>query len=423
MNPGLILHLSWRSLANRAGAAVLAIIAIAVAVTLFLGVEKLRHAARASFENTISGTDLIIGARTGDINLILYSVFRLGAPTNNITWESYQDIADHRAVAWTVPLSLGDSHRGFRVLGTTTAYFERYEYAGGRSLRFADGVVFDDIFDAVLGASVARELGYDLEREFVIAHGIGAVGFVKHENTPFRVVGILAPTGTPVDRTIHVSLEGIEAAHVGWRGGAQTPLARIITAEQVREMDLTPQQITAFLVGLENRIDALRLQRAVNTYRQEPLQAVIPGAALSQLWSVVGAAERALSIVSLFVVVVGLVSIMTILLSSLNERRREMAVLRAIGARPFHIFALLISEAKLLAFVGAVLGAALVQVGVALLGPITEARVGLTLPAAPPSWRDGAVIIGVTAAAALLAVAPAWRATRNAVNDGLTLRL
>lgn len=419
----VILRLAAKSLANRAGAAVLTALAIAVAVTLFLGVEKIRQGARASFENTISGTDLIVGARSGAINLTLYAVFRMGQATNDIRWESYETIAARPEVSWTVPLSLGDSHAGFRVLGTTAAYFERYQYGGGRSLRLAEGELFVDLYDVVLGAAVARELGYGLGREITLSHGVGAVSFLEHANRPFRVSGVLAPTGTPVDRSLHVSLEAIEALHVGWVQGAPSPLARAISAEQVRTMNLRPGQITAFLVGLENKIDALRLQRAINNYAPEPLMAVIPGVALSQLWAVVGAGERALALVSAFVIVVGLVSIMTILLSSLNERRREMAILRAVGARPWHIFALLVSEAALLALIGAVVGVGLVQLAVAAAGPVATARFGLTLPAVPPSWFDAGVVAAVTGAAALLAAGPAWRATRNALNDGLTIRV
>ncbi len=420
---GVIVRLAAQSLANRAGVAVLTALAIAVAVTLFLGVEKIRHGARASFENTISGTDLIVGARSGAINLTLYSVFRIGQATNNISWASYQEIAARPEVAWAVPLSLGDSHAGFRVLGTTPEYFARYQYGGGRSLEIAEGALFADLYDAVLGAAVARELGYTLDREITLSHGLGAVSFAEHTDRPFRVAGILAPTGTPVDRTIHVSLEAIEAIHIGWAGGAPTPMARAITADQTRAMDLQPSNITAALIGLSNKIEVLRLQRAINTYPREPLLAVIPGVALSQLWSVVGAAERALALVSAFVIVVGLVSITTILLSSLNERRREMAILRAVGARPWHVFALLISEAALLAAAGAGVGVALVQLATAIAAPFATARFGLTLPAVPPTWFDAAVVGVVIVSAALLAAAPAWRATRNALNDGLTVRV
>ncbi len=218
-----ILRLAVRSLLNRRLTAILTIIAVALSVTLFLGVEKARDGARSSFERTISGTDLIVGARSGPLNLLLYSVFHLGDATANITWESYQDFAQHPAVSWTVPISLGDSHRGFRVVGTTTDFFKHYQYGGGSSLSFADGRQFEDLFDVVLGASAAKELGYQLGHEVVVSHGLGQVSFSDHSDKPFTVSGILAPTGTPVDRTVMVSLEAIEAIHIGWESGAPSP--------------------------------------------------------------------------------------------------------------------------------------------------------------------------------------------------------
>ncbi|MEX2643360.1 MAG: ABC transporter permease, partial [Acetobacterales bacterium] len=174
------LSLALKSLRNRAVTACLTIAAIAVSVMLLLGVEKVRTEARASFADTISGVDLIVGARSGSVQLLLYSVFRIGNATNNITWESYRDIAARPEVAWTIPLSLGDSHRGFRVLGTDAGYFQHYRYGGDRRLRLAEGKPFDDLFDAVLGAEVAESLGYSLGDPIVVAHGIGAAGFSRH---------------------------------------------------------------------------------------------------------------------------------------------------------------------------------------------------------------------------------------------------
>ncbi|MEO1039665.1 MAG: ABC transporter permease [Pseudomonadota bacterium] len=414
-----IVSLALRSIANRRGTALLTLLTVAISVTLFLSVEKVRHAARAGFDNTISGTDLIVGARSSPVNLLLYSIFHIGDATNNITWDSYQAVAGAPGVSWTVPLSLGDSHRGFRVVGTDNRYFEHYQYGGGRNLRFADGGPLTDLFDAVVGAAVARELGYALDDEIIVAHGMGRVAFVEHDNNPFRIVGVLAATGTPTDRSVIVSLEAIEAIHLEGATGRGTSLP----PDVLREMDLQPEQITAFLVGLESPVGALRLQRAVNTYPTEALQAIIPGVALSQLWQVVGTAERTLAAVAAFVVLTGLISILTAILTSLNERRREMSILRALGARPHHVFTLLVSEAALIAFAGAVLGAGLTYGGLTLAGPVLEARFGLLLSALSPSMYDLLIIGGVTLAAAILGAIPAWTAFRRSLADGMSVRL
>jgi putative ABC transport system permease protein len=417
-----ILSLAWKSLLNRRFTALLTVISIALSVTLLVGVERLRTEARASFANTLSGTDLIVGARSGPVQLLLYSVFRIGDATNNISWESYQDIASLPKVAWTVPISLGDSHRGFRVLGTTTGYFEHYRYARDRGLVIAEGERFDDLYDAVLGAEVADELGYRIGDEIVIAHGASDVSFARHDDKPFRVSGVLARTGTPVDRTVHVSLEAIEAIHVDWQSGAPIP-GRSVSAEQARTMDLTPQAITAFLVGLESKIATFQVQRAVNDYREEPLLAILPGVALNQLWGLIGVAENALLIVSAFVVVVGLFGMLTALLTSLNERRREMAILRSVGARPGHVFALIMGEAGFLTLLGAVAGMALLYLAVIAGQPIIESRFGIFVPLGGPTTYEWTLLSAVIAAGFLVGSIPSYRAYRLSLADGLSVRV
>ena len=147
-----ILRLALRSVLNRRVTAGLTLLAVALSIAMLLGVEKMRREAREAFANTISGTDLIVGARSGAIQLLLYTVFRIGNATSNISWESYRRVAEFPRVRWTVPVMLGDSHRGFRVMGTTRGYFEHYRYARRESLAFASGGPFGDVFDAVLGA-------------------------------------------------------------------------------------------------------------------------------------------------------------------------------------------------------------------------------------------------------------------------------
>jgi putative ABC transport system permease protein len=414
--------LAAKSLWNRRLTSVLVVISIALSVALLLGVERLRTQARTSFANTLSETDLIVGARGSPMNLLLYSVFRIGDPTNNVRWASYQTIAARPQVAWTVPLSLGDSHRGFRVLGTTAAYFQHYRYGRGQSLQLAEGREFADLFDAVLGAEVADRLGYRLGQSIVIAHGAGEVSFALHDDKPFRVVGILARTGTPVDQTVHVSLAGIEAIHADWQGGAPTPGLRL-SAEQVRLLDLTPKTITAFLVGLKSKIAIFRVQREINAFADEPLLAILPGLTLQQLWDLLGVAENILLAVSGMVVLVGLTVMLTALLTGLNERRREMAILRAVGARPRQIFSLVLGESLALALCGATLGVLLLQGGLLLAGPLLETRLGLSIAGWPPSPHEWILLIAVLGSSLVAGLFPAWQAYRYSLTDGMTIRI
>ncbi len=411
-----IAGLAVKSLRNRRFSVALTALSIALSVMLLLGVERIRGEVRASFVSTISGTDLIVGARSGPVQLLLYSVFRLGDPTQSIAYESYEEIARHPQVAWAIPLSLGDSHRGYRVLGTTPAYFEHFRYARERGLALAAGRRFDDAQDAVLGAEVAERLGYRLGAEIVVAHGAGEVSFVEHADTPFRVVGILQRTGTPVDRTIHVPLAGIEAMHEGFEQGGRKD-------EGPRAHAHEPEKISAFLVGLKSRAAAPAMLRLINEYPGEPLSAIMPAVALQELWQLVGVVETALLVVSAFVLAVGLAGLLTALLASLEERRREMAVLRSVGARPVHVFGLIVGEAGVVTVLGAVAGLALLYLLQLAAGPLLAAKLGLYMPLAWPAWRELALLAAVCVAGILVGVIPGVRIYRYSLADGMTLRL
>ncbi|MBP3064153.1 putative ABC transport system permease protein [Ectopseudomonas chengduensis] len=419
-----LIRIALASLANRRFTALLTVFAIALSVCLLLAVERVRTEARASFANTISGTDLIVGARSGSVNLLLYSVFRIGNATNNIRWDSFERFAEHRQVKWAIPISLGDSLRGYRVMGTSAAYFEHYRYARSQALQLAQGREFaDDPFEVVLGAEVAQALGYGLGEEIVLAHGVARISLVKHDDKPFTVVGILARTGTPVDRTLHISLAGMEALHIDWQNGMPARGAAQISADQARAMDLQPKQITAFMLGLNSKIATFSLQREINEFRGEPLLAILPGVALQELWSLMGTAEQALFVVSLFVVLTGLIGMLTAILTSLNERRREMAILRSVGARPWHIASLLVLEAFTLALAGVAFGVALLYLGIAGSQGFVQANYGLYLALSAPSSYEWKLLGGILAAAVAMGSVPAWRAYRQSLADGLSIRL
>jgi putative ABC transport system permease protein len=417
-----ILPLAIKSIWNRRYVAFLTIIAIALSAALLLGVERLRTESRNSFTNTIAGTDLIVGARTGATQLLLYSVFRMGDATNNISWQSYRAIADDPRVKWTIPMSLGDSHRGYKVLGTNQDYFQYYAYGNGRSLSLQQGSVFKGVFDAVIGAEVAEKLGYELGDNIVLAHGAGRISLVKHDDKPFSITGILNKTGTPIDRTIHVSLEGIEAIHKDWRNGMPLPgmgLSRI----EVLEMELQPTTITAFLVGLNSKFDTFKLQRDINEYQDEALMAILPGVALQELWGIMGIAERTLMIISLFVVVVGLSGLVTAMLAGLNERRREMAILRSMGAGPRFIFLLITGETLLLTLLGLMLGLVLLYGLLFVSQAYIEQQYGLFIAIGWPSVYEWQLLALVVVLSVLISLVPAWRAYRYSLIDGMSVRV
>lgn len=418
----MLIKLARLSLWNRRVTASLTLVSLIISVALVVGIDHLRVQAKQSFSQTLSGTDLIVGARSGQLNLLLYSVFRMGNATNNMTWQSYQELSRHSAVAWTIPLSLGDSHRGYRVLGTTEAYFEHYRYGQQRSLTFVQGHFFTGVYETVLGAEVARQLNYQLGDELVLAHGSGAVNLHHHDDKPFRVVGILQATGTPVDRTVHISLAGMEAIHLDWQQGVPLP-GRGVSAEAALQQDLTPKSITAVLVGLKSRAATFTVQRQVNQYPQEPLLAILPGIALAELWQMLSLVENVLYVISLMVLLAVLIGMTTSLLASMNERQREMAILRAVGAGAGYVFLLLELEVLLLSITAVVGGVALLAGGLWIAHPWLAAHLGLFIDINPLQSQSIYLLGGIVVVAAVMGLIPAAAAYRRALSEGLAQRL
>lgn len=416
----IVARLALQSLRNRWITVLVTILAISISVMLLLGVEKVRSGARDSFAGTVSGADVVIGARSGGMQLLLYSVFRIGNATNNVTWRTYQDIVSRSEVAWAIPLSLGDSHRGFRVIGTTPDYFEHLRYRGGQALTFAAGVPFDDLFDVVLGSEVATRLGYDIGDDITVAHGMGSLGS-QHDDLPFRVSGVLARTGTPVDKSLHVSLKAIEAIHVDWRSGSRIP-GQVTPADRLRQMSLPPKAITAAIIGLNSRLQVIAFQRAVNEYRAEPLSAVLPGVALQEMWGLVATAETALLGVSAMVVVTSMLGLSAMILSTLNERRREIAILRSLGARPGTVAGLLVGEATLLTSAGIAIGTAVLYAVLVVARPLVDRQFGINIGIQPPSTTDALLLLAILIGGVAAGFLPAYRAYRMSLTDGMMVR-
>jgi len=416
-----LVALALASAWNRRFTLTLTLAAIAFSVAMLLGVERMRTAAHESFAHSISGTDLVVGPRTSPVQLMLYAVFRFGEATTNMKWASYHELAQNPDVAWIVPLSIGDSHHGFPVVGTSAEYFERYRYGLSLPLELSAGRRFDGLFETVLGAEVADRMKYKIGDRITLSHGTGEFG-AEHSDKPFTVVGVLARTGTPVDRSVHVSLEAMEAIHLDWQGGMRIP-GLSIPSQFAKKFDLAPKEITAALIGLKSRARAFQVQRAINNYAAEPLLAVLPGVALNELWSIVGVVENTLLLVAGMIVVIGLSGMIVAVWAGLNERRRELAILRSVGASPVDVVVLLALEGLLLTVLGVTLGYGLLTVLSLAAAPWMQARFGVVVPAWPGGREELALIGMVFAAGLLAALLPALRACRLSLADGLTPRL
>ena len=397
----MFLKVAISSLLSRKGSAVMTLMAISVAIFVLLGIEQIRQQARDSFASTVSGVDLIVGAKTGSLNLLLYSVFRIGSPTDNISWQAYRDIAESDDVAWSIPISLGDSHESYRVVGTTRAFFEHFSFGKQRRLTFAGGEAFEGTFDAVLGSEVASALGYTVGTRIILSHGLASTSFTQHDNQPFAVAGVLAPTGTPVDQTIHVRLEGIEAMHAS---GSSVPIGALAPANTLATDFSEPESITAFMLGLKSRMSTFNVQRQINQFAGEPLMAILPGVALSELWQMMTMFVNVLRLISALVLLAAVLGMGAVLLASIRERRQEIHLLRMMGASPFYLFCLVEMEALILCMLGILVGGVSLYVALIMLGDVVFSRFGLYLDAALLT-PEAALMLGVILVATLLAAA------------------
>ncbi len=421
-----MIKLALASLWNRRTSAWLTVLAIAISVVLLLGVERVREQTKDNFANTISGTDLIVGPRTGSTQLLLSSVFHIGALNNTLSWESYTELQQLPGVAWHIPMALGDSVRGFPVVATTTDFFDHFRYGDKQPLRLVSGQPFADETQAVLGAEVAAKLGLTSGDELVVSHGSGGTSFSDHDAHPFSVSGVLARTGTPTDVAVYIPLAGLGLVHGEYIRADERP-----DHEQEDEHDHghaaadepPVYTLSAVLLGLESKPLALRLQRQINTYKGEPLTAIMPGMALQEFWKTLRLFEQALLAISMLVVATGLLGMLTTLLASLRERRREMAVLRSVGAGPGTIFGLLISEALLLTLFGIAIGVGLLYLIIGLGGTVIQDTIGISLSATAITLNEWYLMAAILIAAGLLSLFPAWRAYRNALADGLSVKL
>lgn len=416
----MINFLTYKSIKNRKFTSILCVLSIALSVTLFLGIERIRNGAREGFTNTISKTDLIIGAKGGPLQLLLYTVFHIGGAVNNIRMSTYEDIKNNRLVEWSIPISLGDTYKGFRVVATDENFFEHYRFRGDRQVNLSAGKIPTDTFDVVLGSEVAKKFKLKVGDPIVLSHGISSEAILSHDNTPFHIIGIAAPTMTPIDTAVIINLYGMEAMHFGWETGV--PALEQVNPERFKKENIKITQLTSFMIKLKSRIAVLKMRREIDQYDKEPIMAIIPALSLFEMWQTIGYVERILFLVSLCVLLVGVLSILISLYTSINERRREMAILRSLGASSRHVFGLLIYESSFLVLLGCVLGVASLYGLLIFVKPWLEANFSIYLELQPLSKTEWYYLAGIFVAGTLAGLIPAIKAYMNSLQDGLTIK-
>jgi len=493
-----IFTLAFKSLLNRKLTFFITLFSIAISVTLILGVQSLKNETKTSFMKSISGTDLIVGSRGASSQLLLSSVFHIGNTVNTMKYDAYKDISELPAVEWAVPISFGDSHKGYTVLATELSFFDHFSYANKQTLSVSSGALSDDMFAVVIGADIANKLSYKVGDRIVMTHGGGEVEGHAHDNIPFFISAILAPSFTAIDQTLLISLEAMHAMHAD--NHSHSHFAPGIAGEHAahdhdddhaahdhddehaahdhddehaahdhddehaahnhddehashdhaahdhddehaghdhaddhashdtpdqrlaRQLKLKPENINAVFVGLTSRQAVLGVQNYVNNYSNEPLTAIMPAIALQELWSFFSIAEVALNIVTSFVVLVGLLGMLSIILMSLNERRREMAILRSVGARPAHIFSLIIGEAAAVCFSGIMLGIVLLYILLfALQAPLAN-YFGFYLEINMLTGSDLLILLTIQLSALLIAIIPGLLIYKTSLSDGMSIK-
>lgn len=417
----MINFLTFKSIKNRKFTSFLCVLSIALSVTLFLGIERIRNGARDGFTNTISKTDLIVGAKGGPLQLLLYTVFHIGQAVNNIQWSTYNEISQDRQVEWSIPISLGDAYRGYRVVGTNENFYQHYRFRGDHKVEFNQGVIPTDTFDVVLGSEVAKRFKHAVGDPIVLSHGLSAEAILSHDNTPFKIVGILKPTQTPIDTGVYITLHGMEAMHFGWETGV--PSGETIAEDRFKKENIEISQITSFLVKLKSRIAVLRMRRNIDLYPKEPIMAIIPALSLQEMWETIGYVEQILFLVSLCVLLVGVMSILISLYTSINERRREMAILRSLGTSARHIFFLLLYESSILVLLGCLIGVASMYGMLYFVSPWLESNFSVYLPVTGLSKTEWMYLGGIFIVGTMAGLIPAIKAYMNSLQDGLTIRL
>ena len=411
----ILTKLAYKSLLNRRASVLLTLFTIAISVMLLLSIERIRMDAKTSFSNTISGTDLIVGARTGDIQLLLSSVFRIGYANNGVSWQSYQYIAAQRGVKWSIPISLGDSHKGQAVLGTSRDYFTHYRFGKKQRLSFQQGHEFEHLNQVVLGSDVASRLGYALGDNIVISHGMGNTSFHHHKDNPFIIVGILNATGTPVDKTLHIPLAAIDLIHGGSHSANNEH-------DENNNLIGEPSQITAFLMGFDSPLYTLQIRRNINQYKKEPLLAIMPTVTLKELWQMLAIVEKVLLLFSGVVILVSLLGMLTTLLANLNQRRRELAILRSVGARPWQLFTLISMESLFTTLLGCLVGCALYYGVMLISSSYLQSHAGISVNIAMLSYYELTLIGVIMAAGFIIGLIPATRAYFYSLSDGMSIK-
>ncbi|MCR4667432.1 MAG: FtsX-like permease family protein [Desulfovibrio sp.] len=425
-----LLRLAGKSAWNRRGTLILVVFSILLSTTLLLGIEKVRTQVKQNFVQAVSGTDLVVGARGGEVELMLYAVFHLGGTQQTMRYETFKKIAAMPEVEFAIPISLGDSHMGYPVVASNASLFRYYQFHQGRHIHILKGSEPKDLFDLALGSDVAKNLGYDVGSKLKLSHGSSertshSEKKHSHEHSEiFTVTAVLEATGTPLDNSLMITLGAMEAIHAHKTDGEEHDhheSGHAAHEDAHHHEHHLPKALTATLVGLKHKNSVFKVRRELRAFEEEALSAVMPGVVMDSIWSMLGNVEKVLILISSFVTVSGLAGLCAVILAGLGERRRELAILRSVGARPLDILVLLVSEGMLLVGCGILGGLATLYLLFLFIAPYAASVYGIFLDLTVPSSREWMILAAIFLAGIITSLIPACRAYRLSLTDGLNV--
>lgn len=425
--------IAWRSIQQRSLASTLTAVSMALGVALVVAVLVIHGVIDKSFRRSAQGYDLIIGPKGSRLDLVLNTVYHMGRPVGTIPYRYYTELADQRFAAeveTAVPICMGDSFSGFRVIGTNPDMFDKLEYLDGQKYTFQPGgrnFDWNAPFEAVVGATAARKTGMKVGDTFRPVHGESGEG---EEHQPFTVVGILEPTGTPIDRAFFINIKGFYTLHTV-EAAEEKPGSGAASSESAQAPEKAQAASASHHGEDEQKISAVLVVTQKNDYQRAmafprrvveelDVQAVAPAEEIDRLFrGLVGDIQVVLLILAVLIVVVAGIGIMVSIYNSMNDRRREIAIMRALGARRSTVMAVILVESILLALGGGAIGVLLGHGLTGALAPIIAERTGVVVSALHFQTNELILIPGLIALASAVGYLPAVIAYRTDVAQSL----
>ena len=400
----MILRIAFKNLLHKPLYAVLCWLLLACSTAVLLLLITLSRQAQEQLEKQIDGVDMVLGAKGSPLQLILSSVYNIDAPTGNIYLEEAQRFMQHPLVESAIPVSLGDSYMGYRIIGTTDAYLKRY------NLQPTSGKVFSKAMEVVIGATVAQRSQLKIGSKFAGTHGLGEKGHV-HEEHSYVVTGILPATGLSVDQLILTPLQSVWEIH-------EKPHATHEEHEEHEEHETAKQQITAVLIKFKSPLAQLQMPRMVN--ENTNMQAAVPAIEVNRLQSLMGSGTTVLRILGWLLAALATCSIFVMLVQGTHERRYELALLRSMGFGRGKLLGLVLAEAAILGIAGIIGGFLLSRLSGWFLQQEVFSHYHLNFSGA---WKitpaDMITAVAILAACLLAALFPAIRAFRLNISKTL----